>query len=512
MPHGAEGTPGAFAWDDMIEAGIASVVMVGTGIDPTGAADSTTAIQAKLDSLPSAGGWAHFPAGTFKVTGLTLSKRATITGAGGNGHPNVAAVTTITCASTTADAFAVTVAACTITDLAIYSTASSACTAGSGLRLTDGRGVVLTRVTVDGFYDCIRFDLGEYSGITDCRAFNPVHYGMFLNAPGNPDGGDQIIQGCTIVGGTSGREHTALAGIRWESGGGLKIIGCKIDRGGSATMAVGIDLCVADGAATSVIVINGNSIENCGKAISLTQKGSTGLVGKIAITGNEVYNAGGTGIFIAPVAQGYVGNITIISNVFSGVDTSIDMDVVTGVVIGPNSHGLGAQLVAGPVVKIGTYVVDLQLAQQQVTGDNVVLVTDTSAHQGRACAQAAASFEREINNVTSSSVYTTLYTHTPIVYSGGVYEVTICGTLAGNGPFMVRAVRSFVRSGGAVTCATVGTDATAGVAADLTFDTSTTSGSVLIGVKRNSVPGGTALDGVISLRVIGQSATTKKGV
>jgi hypothetical protein len=59
------------------------VVMVGAGIDPTGATDSTVAIQAKLDTLPVTGGTAYFPAGIYScATALTIANNTRLYGEG----------------------------------------------------------------------------------------------------------------------------------------------------------------------------------------------------------------------------------------------------------------------------------------------------------------------------------------------------------------------------------------------------------------------------------------------
>ncbi|MEV4777431.1 right-handed parallel beta-helix repeat-containing protein [Microbacterium sp. LWH12-1.2] len=61
---------------------VASIIMVGAGIDTTGVADSTTAIQNLLNAAPS-GSTVHFPAGHYKLTdALVASKPLTITGFG----------------------------------------------------------------------------------------------------------------------------------------------------------------------------------------------------------------------------------------------------------------------------------------------------------------------------------------------------------------------------------------------------------------------------------------------
>lgn len=60
---------------------VPSIVLVGNGIDPTGATDSTAAIQAKLNSL-TAGGHATLPIGTYLVGPLAIRRQTTLQGQG----------------------------------------------------------------------------------------------------------------------------------------------------------------------------------------------------------------------------------------------------------------------------------------------------------------------------------------------------------------------------------------------------------------------------------------------
>jgi hypothetical protein len=63
------------------EAVIPQVVMLGTGIDWTGATDSTTAIQAKIDAAPQ-GALIYCPAGVLKFSSITLDEGKRLIGSG----------------------------------------------------------------------------------------------------------------------------------------------------------------------------------------------------------------------------------------------------------------------------------------------------------------------------------------------------------------------------------------------------------------------------------------------
>ncbi len=69
-------TPGGSnnIWDDELNAFLGSYDVTYYGADPTGVADSTTAIQNAIADLPSSGGVVWFPNGTYKVTAtITIS-------------------------------------------------------------------------------------------------------------------------------------------------------------------------------------------------------------------------------------------------------------------------------------------------------------------------------------------------------------------------------------------------------------------------------------------------------
>lgn len=59
---------------------VPSQIVTGAGVDKTGAADSTAAIQAKIDAAAAIGGVVFFPAGRYKVTGLNLPAGVTLVG------------------------------------------------------------------------------------------------------------------------------------------------------------------------------------------------------------------------------------------------------------------------------------------------------------------------------------------------------------------------------------------------------------------------------------------------
>lgn len=79
-----DGTPGSPSWVNVNPTGD-WVNVIWKGADPSGTNDSTSAIQAAINSLPATGGVVYFPAGTYKVTptgspavGITLQGKKNI--------------------------------------------------------------------------------------------------------------------------------------------------------------------------------------------------------------------------------------------------------------------------------------------------------------------------------------------------------------------------------------------------------------------------------------------------
>ncbi len=80
---------GATPWNSLPGFGGAVVTVAeGEGIDPSGATDSTAAIQALINATGSEGGIIWFPLGTYSITTLTLLQNIWLMGAGPSNNPN----------------------------------------------------------------------------------------------------------------------------------------------------------------------------------------------------------------------------------------------------------------------------------------------------------------------------------------------------------------------------------------------------------------------------------------
>ncbi|GAP53944.1 hypothetical protein AHiyo6_05090 [Arthrobacter sp. Hiyo6] len=88
--------------------------------------------------------------------------------------------------SQTIDVFVVNASGFAATDLAVVNTASSAPTAGTGIRVTSGDGTHLTRVRTAGFWNNISFEQSEYPTITDLHVHRPRELWVVAAEHGHP--------------------------------------------------------------------------------------------------------------------------------------------------------------------------------------------------------------------------------------------------------------------------------------------------------------------------------------
>lgn len=402
-------------------------------------------------------------------------------------------------------------------------------TGGAALRFA-GTGAAdfarLTDLVILNCYDGLVVEDGTYYKIRGVDVYDPVRYGMrFLTVDGERfDHGDQTVSGCTIARMFVATRSGGTA-LRWESGGGLRFTDNKINgleqpfQANAQKFQYGLDLAVRDGGATSVLLISSNSIENCtDNLIQVRQGGTTGQFSKISIVGNELNNSN-YGIALsssAPATNSYVGTATITGNAFTAFYNSIALANVSNVHIGGNVHiGLG-----GPAVALSGTNTDVHMDSQVFSGENKTLWYDEDAanspngHGPYATARFV--LEREVPATTSASTYTHLYRLSVGQYSGGVIEVNLGGNVNGAGGYTYQGKFTYLRAanGTAVTVTAAGTPITAGQVVDVTLDTATTVGDVIIGVKLNPTvasAGGTDVCGRASITVNGPLYQLIKG-
>lgn len=298
-------------------------------IQPTGvAATDTAAIQAAHDNLPSSGGDIRLAPGVFTVTqgGVNFTKsnvRLCGSGSGGSptstagGYTDAGGITTIQCDSTTGNAIASSGNACIFQDFHIVNTHVADPTSGAGIAITGGGASNrYINVTVNGFYNCIDVANGFEWFMTGCILYNFKRAGLRIASPTLPDAGDMGVVNNQFI---AGPTRTApLAGVEWVSGGGLRFVGNKVNKRGTITQTIGLFFHPADGIATSVFTISGNSFENCSYGIFSDDTGNTGTgrISKIAILGNEFLNSI-KAIYFNRTSTDKLKVVTIVGNSFA---------------------------------------------------------------------------------------------------------------------------------------------------------------------------------------------------
>jgi hypothetical protein len=176
-----------------------------------------------------------------------------------------APVSLITCTSQTAVLFTATATSGTFANIALQNTyAGTPSSASRGIQQTPTTGLErwdFDSVSVRGFYNDI--DIGGGTGWTmrNCWIYGPVNYGVRVRNTVINDAGDWSISDTGIFAAT----YNAAAGLRIESSGGGKLTGVKINRGTDTpakTFTYGIDINIATGVVTSVLLVQSTSIEN----------------------------------------------------------------------------------------------------------------------------------------------------------------------------------------------------------------------------------------------------------
>jgi hypothetical protein len=250
----------------------------------------------------------YFPKGTYRSdSAIALDFPVEILGDGDG--------TLFKSYSETADLFYITVDNVLLTNLTMMYGDVSTRTAGAGIHVSHA-STVATRehfknLVITGFYYGIDLEKSAHVELTGSYIYDNVKYSLIVGRGGAAgDNGDHIISGNTFDEGVA----TADAAIRIESGGGSKIIGNKIFRHKHA-----IDLQVADGVSTSILLVEGNSMEGQSEGyIRLGKSGTTGSYYSTIIDGNQfalISAADKKGI---DIEDGGVTQVTISDNIISG--------------------------------------------------------------------------------------------------------------------------------------------------------------------------------------------------
>lgn len=393
------GQSGKFLTTNGTAASWATVATSGTVVQyiaaPTGvAATDTAAIQAAHDALPNTGGEIRLQAGVYFLTaaGVTITKTVRLVGTGpsslswsGPGGENGSGTMLY---SDAINAVGITISAdsCVIEDIGLFNNykATGTVTSGSGLRFTEASNVNVNRVLICAYYDNIRIDAGAYYNITNCQIWAPFRYGLWIKNADGADSGDMVVSGCKFT--TVGAIAAPVAGLRWESGAGLRLTDCKFNGNpaGNYKYITQLDLAwdASMGDAGDMFVQN-NSFENSSSYGIRMYTGTAGasIMNYAQIQGNEFQN---NGVAIA-VDTGWNGTF-IDSNYFTSGQTGISLLAGSGpTTVGPNNffgtYSVAKTTVSGSVA-LGTQVFTLPATTPNGTLAAVVPAPATAASTG----------------------------------------------------------------------------------------------------------------------------------
>lgn len=462
---------------------VGTQLSLGTGTDrigvvavdaPTGvAATDTAAIQAAHDALPTRGGKILVPSGDELLTaaGLTFAKRVVLIGTG-RGIWDGSSVSSTLLLANSATATAVTISAAaagsSVENLVLDNMSASDPTAGYGLKFANAQNSYVSHAWIHGYYDNLRIEGGCYYYVSESFFNAPVRYGIFVSNASAPDAGDAVIHAVGIDA-TGSARTSSTAGIRWESGGGLRISDSKIvGQVGQGQFQTGIDFAVADGVTTSDLFVQGTSIENTsGTHVKFERAGTTGVVQLVQVQNSQFQGPTPTIIAWGP---GYSGGL-MSGNVSDGNYTD-----TTGAVIrnGSGSCVVGENLwLAGVITPVhieSGASPDTYVARQHRIGDGLLFVDESAG--ARVGAMVDNRTQRGIE-FTVNATPQALWTMGVADYAGGLIEVTVSGVHQGTGGFVAsQRVAYVVDASGVVTLTTIDTILHGTTGVQLTFTTS----------------------------------------
>lgn len=396
------------------------------------------------------------------------------------------AATTINVVSPTGGAFQVNDGGVTFQNIAIINTAGSIPTAGAGILGIDFTGCVVANCTILGFWN--NLDVGGcYYTVVGNHLYDAVNYYMYHHSPAikYDDHGDFSVADNVISGWK--KNYVAVANLRWEGGGGIKITSNKFNgatqpgNGSAGKAQYCIQVLAPDGTNTGSLIITGNSISSYAGNTSnvyIGQLGPTknGGFTSISITSNEVA-VGNQGIFIEGnvTYDDKLSGINIAENVFSFMTTSsIKVRYVRSCRVGPNMHnGAGTPLIDIP--DLNSNCVGLRVERQHFS---MVSAGLDIIRDNRALGLGAVSLQGGVDydytqgvNCSVNGTWVQLFKIEVPSYSAGKLRIDIDGrsqdatnTAPNRKGLTLRQERSYdVNNVGAVTVAAIGTDVAAGV-------------------------------------------------
>lgn len=194
-----------------------------------GAQDVTTPITNAIAAISSTGGVLYFPPGRYVTStcNFTIANPTTLMGDGSATYASTTGIAQIECSSNTATLFTITALMARIANIALVDKAASR-SAGAAI-FTNGsdtlQRVDYDGVLVSGFWDGIDVGVGQGWSLRAGQMLRQLHWGIRIRNTVNADAGDASISDTVF---NPKGATTALAAIRYESSGGLKLNSVKV--------------------------------------------------------------------------------------------------------------------------------------------------------------------------------------------------------------------------------------------------------------------------------------------
>lgn len=309
--------------------GYVTTVIIPPSDDTSGNTDRQNMQYAHDHLLPARGGAIQLLDAEYWWGGASVqfTKKVGLFGYGGGlsgdaGDTDSTAVTHVHFLDGDKDAISVSDAGCVFKDFALVNDSPTTPTASVGIKSTLNSNVHINGMTIMGFYDLL--DLGGvYYNVDANWLYDAVRYFMRCHSEQAAylDHGDFTVANNIFSGWRYA--HTAMAQLRWESGGGIKILGNKFNSGGqpgNASAGISsrcIDLMLADGVDTSSVIVTGNSISGWTSGnTDLIRIGQQGPVYNSAISG---INITGNELTLADVGIRVEGGVATSQRIFHGI-------------------------------------------------------------------------------------------------------------------------------------------------------------------------------------------------
>lgn len=289
--------------------------------------DNTAAFQRCINAIqasPSHRGSMYIPNGVYKVTSniiIHFDEFVTIYGDGTGAYGslgNYSGRTKIYTTSSTLDLFTDSSSSATTTsassyyhDMELVCNATTP-TGGAAINLVNSNIAHCSNMAIDNFFIGIWSQQGASNIYENLFILSPVQYGIWVENTSVADQGDAFISNCYF----QSINRATVAAIYQTSSGGLKVINCKLNAGGSPFPVNGIKLAINGN--TGDILISNTSVENWSGGSAITIASGSNLFHDVVLSGLQLanYSSHGTGITLSGAGGGSLLGISITGGTF----------------------------------------------------------------------------------------------------------------------------------------------------------------------------------------------------